>query len=38
MEGKNNFVVVDIPIIMEGADDSQYPAQEGSGFAVKVNF
>jgi len=38
IEGKNNFVVVDIPIIMEGADDSQYPAQEGSGYAVKVNF
>ena len=37
-EGKGNFIVVDWPIILEGAQDSQYPAQEGSGYATRVNF
>jgi len=37
-EGKGSFVVVDIPIILQGAQDAQYPAQEGSGYATKVNF
>jgi hypothetical protein len=37
-EGKRNLFVVDVPIILEGAQDSQYPAQEGVGYATKVNF
>jgi len=36
-EGKTNFFVVDMPIILEGADDSQYPPQEATGYAIKVN-
>jgi len=36
-EGGNSFFVVDMPIILEGADDSQYPPQEGIGYAQKVN-
>lgn len=37
-EGGNSFFVVDIPIILEGAGDSQYPPQEATGYATRVNF
>ena len=37
VEGKGRFFVVDVPIILEGAQDSQYPAMEASGYAKKVN-
>lgn len=36
-EGQNSFFVVDLPIILEGAGDAQYPPQEGIGYGVKVN-
>jgi len=38
VEGRDRLFVVDIPIILEGAQDSQYPAQEAVGYGVKVNF
>ena len=37
-EGMNTFFVVDVPIILEGAGDSQYPPQEAVGYATRVNF
>lgn len=36
-EGPNSFFVVDLPIILEGAGDAQYPPQEGIGYGIKVN-
>lgn len=38
VEGRDRFFVVDLPIILEGAQDSQYPPAEAVGYATKVNF
>jgi hypothetical protein len=37
IEGAGNMIVVDFPIIIEGADDAQYPPQTGSGTFRLVN-
>jgi hypothetical protein len=35
-EMMNSAVVVDVPIILEGAGDYQYPAQQAIGFAQRI--
>jgi hypothetical protein len=32
----NSGIVVDFPIILEGADDAQYPAQDAIGYFSKI--
>lgn len=32
----NSSIVIDFPIILEGANDSQYPPQQAFGYGVKV--
>lgn len=37
IQGAGNMIVVDFPIVIEGADDAQYPPQTGSGTFRVVN-
>ena len=32
----NSSIVIDFPVILEGANDSQYPAQQAFGYGIKV--
>ena len=36
-QGKYNVIVVDVPIIIEGASDYQYPSMEAYGTVSKIN-
>jgi len=36
-QGKYNVIVVDVPIIIQGASDYQYPSMEAYGTVTKIN-
>ena len=36
-QGKYNIIVVDVPVIIEGASDYQYPSMEAYGTVSKIN-